>query len=265
MAHEARTRPIAGHLATDEVEEDEGRLIDLDAGLERLWHFLTSMRLALVLFLVLAALALVGTLVVQAPAGVLGDAAAKADWLDQVRPKYGGWTNIMDALGAFNIFNSLVFRLVAAGLVISTLACSVHRIPGLWKTATKPHVGVGESFFEHAPQHEKHAFEAAPAEALEQVTAAFKRHHFRTIVEQDDAIHLYADRFRWAPFAGLVGHLALVVIVVGAMVGATFGFRDSNFVLAEGATAAVPTMAGLTVKLVDFQDSYYTTTGAPSD
>lgn len=264
MAHEARTRPIAGRLPADE-EEDAGRLIDLDHVLESLWRFLTSMRLALVLILALAAFALIGTLVVQAPAGVLGDATAKADWLDQVRPKYGGWTNIMDTLGLFNIFNSLIFRLIAAGLLVSTLACTIHRIPGIWKTATKPHVGVGESFFEHAPQHEKIAFQAEPTEALEQVRTAFKRHHFRTIVEEDGVYHLYADRFRWAPFAGLVGHMALVVIVLGAMVGATFGFRDTNFVLAEGASAAVPTMPGLTVKLIDFQDSYYTTTGAPAD
>ncbi len=264
MAHEARTRPIAGRAPAEEAANGE-RLIDLDRALESLWHFLTSMRLALVLILALAVMALIGTLVVQAPAGVLSDAAAKADWLDQVRPKYGGWTNVMDAVGLFNIFNSLVFRLIAAGLVISTLACTIHRIPGVWRTATKPHVGVGESFFEHAPQHEKFAFEAAPAVALGQVQGAFRRHHFRTIVEDDGVYHLYADRFRWAPFAGLVGHFALVVIVVGAMVGAAFGFRDTNFVLAEGSTAAVPTMPGLTVKLVDFQDSYYTTTGAPSD
>jgi cytochrome c biogenesis protein len=264
MAHEARTSPIPGAARGDE-QTDEGRLIDLDAALESVWRFLTSMRLALVLILALAVLALIGTLVIQAPAGVQGDAAAKADWLDQVRPKYGGWTNVMDALGVFDIFNSLVFRVIAAGLVISTLACSIHRIPGLWKTATKPHVSVGEAFFEHAPQHERVAFEIAPAETLEQVESAFKRHHFRTIVEDDGAYHLYADRFRWAPFAGLIGHLALVVIVVGAMIGATMGFRDSAFVIAEGSTAAVPTMPGLTVKLVDFQDSYYSTTGAPAD
>jgi cytochrome c biogenesis protein len=264
MAHEARTRPLAGPVPTDEPA-NEGRLIDLDAALESVWHFLTSMRLALVLILALAVLGLIGTLVIQAPAGVQGDAASKADWLDQVRPKYGGWTNLMDALGLFNIFNSIVFRVIAAGLVISTLACSIHRIPGLWKTATKPHVSVGEAFFEHAPQHERIAFDGTAAEALDQVQGAFRRHHFRTIIEDDGTYHLYADRFRWAPFAGLIGHLALVVIVVGAMVGATLGFRDSAFVLAEGSSAAVPTMSGLTVKLVDFQDSYYTTTGAPAD
>ncbi|HYM84157.1 MAG TPA: cytochrome c biogenesis protein ResB [Candidatus Dormibacteraeota bacterium] len=264
MAHEARTRPIAGHLQADDAT-DEARLIDLDRWLDALWRFLTSMRLALVLILALAALGVVGALLVQAPAGVQSDAAAKADWLDQVRPKYGGWTNIMDTLGLFNIFNSLIFRVIAAGLVISTLACSIHRIPGMWKTATRPHVGVGEAFFEHAPQREKVATELAPAEALELVKGALGRHHYRTIVKDDGVLHVYADRFRWAPFAGLIGHLSLVVIVLGAMVGATLGFRDSNFVLAEGASAPVPTMAGLQVKLLDFQDSYYTTTGAPAD
>ncbi len=267
MAQDARTRPLAGAVPADrpEPEAEEGAFGAVDAALEKLWHLLTSMRFALVLILVLAVLALVGTLVVQAPAGVLGDSQAKADWLDKVRPKYGGWTSVMEALGLFNIFNSIWFRVVAAGLVVSTLACSLHRIPGMWKTATRPHVGVGRAFFEHAPQHESLHYQAAPAEALEQVREAFRRRHFRTLVEDDGTIHLYADRFRWAPFGGLGAHLALVVIVTGAIIGATFGFRDSNFVLAEGSSAPVPTRAGLTLKLVSFQDSYYADTGAPSD
>lgn len=266
MAHDARTRPLAGPIAGEpEAEVDDGAFVGIDVVLEKLWHLLTSMRFALVLILGLAVLGLIGSLVIQAPAGVLADPTAKADWLDRIRPRYGGWTGIMDTLGVFDIFDSIWFRLIAAGLVISTLACSLHRIPGMWRTATKPHVGVGEAFFEHAPQRESVHLAAAPDTALEHVRATFRKHHYRTLVEDDGAIHLYADRFRWIPFAGLMAHLALVVIVIGAMIGATFGFRDPNFMLAEGSSAAVPTRPGLTVKLEKFQDAYYADTGAPSD
>ena len=41
-----------------------------------------------------------------------------------------------------------------AALTISLIACSIHRIPGMVRTATKPRVDVGPAFFEHAPQHE---------------------------------------------------------------------------------------------------------------
>ena len=186
MAHDARTRPLPGPIAGEpDADVDDGAFVGIDLVLEKLWRLLTSMRFALVLILALAVLGLIGTLVIQAPAGVLADPTAKADWIDQIRPKYGGWTNVMDTLGVFQIFDSIWFRVIAAALVISTTACSLHRIPGMWKTATKPHVGVGEAFFTHAPQRDSVRLDAAPAAALERVAATFRRHHYRTIVEDD--------------------------------------------------------------------------------
>ena len=52
--------------------------------------------------LAIAALGVVGALLIQAPAGIAGDPQAKAEWLDSVRPRFGGWTNILDTLGLFN-------------------------------------------------------------------------------------------------------------------------------------------------------------------
>ncbi len=258
MTQEAGTRPIAGPLAA----EAPGLI---DVGLDRLWRLLTSMRLALVLMLALAALGVVGALVVQMPPGVLADADAKREWLNEIRPKFGGWTGLMDQLQLFTVFTSAWFRGIGAALAISLVACSVHRLPGLWKTVARPHVDVGERFFEHAPQHESIVLRSAPAAALLQVDGVLRARHYRTVTRDDGTIHLYADRNRWAPFASLAGHLSVVVILAGAMVGSAFGFRDGEFMIAEGATAAVPTAPGLEVRLDAFRDTYYAQTGAPSD
>jgi cytochrome c biogenesis protein len=237
----------------------------VDRMLEGLWHFLSSMRFAMVLILALAVLGVVGALVIQAPPGVVADPAAKAEWLDTIRPRFGGWTGPMDSIGLFNVFNSLIFRILIAALTISLIACSVHRLPGMIRTSTKPRVDVGPAFFEHAPQHEAIVVRHTAAETRALIEGVLQGHHYRTLTVEDDAIHLYADRWRWAPFAGLIGHLSLVVILLGAIIGGTFGFRDSNFTIAEGATLPVATEAGLTIRLLDFTDTYDTRTGAPSD
>lgn len=257
MTQEAGTRPIAGPIA-----EAPGLI---DVGLEKLWHLLTSMRLALVLMLALAAFGVVGALVMQMPPGVLADADAKREWLNEIRPKFGGWTGIMDQLQLFTLFTSVWFRAIGAALAISLVACSAHRFPGLWKTVAKPHVDVGEHFFEHAPQHESIVLRTVPATALAQVSGVLRGRHYRTVAQDDGTIHLYADRNRWAPFASIAGHLSVVVILAGAMVGSAFGFRDGEFMIAEGTTAAVPTVPGLEVRLDAFRDTYYAQTGAPSD
>ena len=265
MAHEVGTRPLPPTPAQAGAVAAPTFMDRVDRGLEGLWHLLSSMRFAMILLLALAALGVVGALVIQAPPGMVADPAAYATWLNEVRPKFGGWTNPMDALGLFNIFNSLIFRVLMAALTISLIACSIHRFPGMVRTATQPRVDVGPGFFEHAPQHEAIVVRHTPAETAAIVEGVLRGKRYRTLTTDDGAIHLYADRWRWAPFAGLIGHLSLVVILAGAIVGGTFGFRDSQFTVAEGATLPVATEAGLTIQVLDFTDTYDTRTGQPSD
>ena len=66
-------------------------------------------------------------------------------------------------------------RLVAL-LTASLLACTAHRIPGVVKTSTRPHISVGPRFFEHAPQHERIAVQGDPA-ALTPLVKAYKAPH----------------------------------------------------------------------------------------
>ncbi|HEX2756053.1 MAG TPA: cytochrome c biogenesis protein ResB [Candidatus Limnocylindrales bacterium] len=237
----------------------------LDGILDGLWHGLTSMRFAIALTLIAAALSFVGALVMQAPAGVLADANAKAAWIAQVRPKYGAFTDVFDALQVFNIFNSLWFRLVGGLLVASITACTAHRTPAVWRTATKPTVDVGEAFFEHAPQHEAMVVHRSADEALAAVRTVLGKRRFRTLVHNDGTMHLYADRNRWGPFGSLVGHLAFVVILAGAMIGGALGFQNPDFTIAEGSTLTVPSATGLSIRLDAFRDSYDPATGMPLD
>jgi cytochrome c biogenesis protein len=270
MTHEVRSRPMPPTTgsptnAATAATAQRGVMDRVDQALEWLWHFLTSMRLAVVLILALAALGVAGSLIIQAPAGVLDDPQAKADWLAGVRPRYGGWTGIMDSLQLFQIFNSVVFRILVAALVISLVACSIHRIPGIWRTITKPRLDVGEAFFEHAPQHEAIVVRRTPADTLSVVSDVLRRRRYRTLAADDGTIHVYGDRFRWVLFSGLIAHLALVVILIGVIIGALYGYRDSSFAIAEGSTLPVGAEAGLSLQLIDFTDSYYATTGAPED
>jgi cytochrome c biogenesis protein len=263
MAQNTTTRELAAPSMP--APAAAGRVVNADSALERLWGLLTSMKFALLLILALAALSLVGTLLIQMPAGVADDPQARATWLAGVRPRYGGWTDVMDHLQAFTIFTSVWLRGLGALLAASLVACTVQRIPGTWQTMRRPHVAVGPAFFEHAPQHEAMTFHAAPAEILPAVRGVFSRRHYRTLVEDDGTVHLYFDRNRWAPWAGLVAHVSIVVILAGAMVGSMFGFRDSNFMLAEGATSAIPTKTGATITLNSFEDTYSPVNGAPLD
>ena len=259
--------------ALPRTERDLGD--DLEGGLaispgdlgERLWHFFISMRTGLVLILLLAALGIVGTLLVQAPDGLKSDPQAYAAWLESLRPKYGGWTTVFDTFGFFSIFGSIWFKGLVVLLTTSILACSVNRAPHLWKLAVHPRTNMSASFFDHAPLSATIDATVAPSVAADEIGRAFRGRRFRTIVVDDaetGTTHLYADKNCWGPFGTVFAHLSLVFILVGAMVGGATGFRNSEFAVAVGSTVDVGHGTGLTVEAKSFTDSYYSN-GSPSD
>lgn len=263
-------------VRTQAIPRADRELIDdLDGGLavspadigERLWHFFISMRTGLVLILALALLSLVGTMLIQAPEGLKSDPQAYATWLESLRPKYGGWTGILNALGLFSIFGSVWFKGIMVLLMTSVLACSANRAPHLWKLAVHPRTNMSESFFGHAPLGMSAVGSLEPAAAAATVQSAFRSRHFRTIVSEDaggDTIHLYADRFRWGPFGTVIAHLSLVLILIGALVGSSLGFRNTGLAVSVGSRVDVGNGTGLSVEARNFTDSYYTN-GSPSD
>ena len=232
---------------------------------KRLWHLLISMRTGLALMLALAVLGLLGTLIAQADPAIDRDGPGYAAWLESVRPRYGGWTGLLDGLGAFSIFSSIWFRGIVVLLATSIVACSVNRTPRLWKQAVHPRTDMSDTFFGHASLGASIVAPTAPDAALAQVQAAFRTRHFRTIIARDgDAIHFYADRNRWGPFGTVIAHLSLVFILAGALVGTTWGFRDDAVAVPVGSRVEVGYGTGLSIEAKSFTDSYYLN-GTPSD
>ncbi len=108
---------------------------------------------------------------------------------------------------------------------------------------------MSESFFDHAPlSHGGRPRPATPDAAAAAVRGGLPARHFRTIVRdrRRRRSHLYADHFRWGPFGTVIAHLSLVVILVGALVGATFGFRNDGLAVAVGSTVDIGNGTGLT-------------------
>jgi len=259
------TPAIAGAEREPTDDLDEGLAVSpADLG-ERLWHFFISMRTGLALILALAVLGLIGTLLVQADPALTGDRQAYAAWLESVRPRYGGWTGVLDALGLFSIFSSIWFRGIVVLLAMSVLACSVNRAPHLWKQAVHPRTNMSDTFFAHAALSASIAAPTDPDAAAAEVQAAFRARHFRTIVTQDgDTIHLYADRFRWGPFGTVIAHFSLIFILAGALIGTAWGFRNNGLAVPVGSRVDVGYGTGLSIEAKSFTDSYYTN-GSPSD
>ncbi len=265
---ETTESPAIRRPLSEPADDLEGDLsFSLSAYGDRLWRVFTSMRTALVLILFLTLIAFIGTLLMQVPSVELQrDPQAYATWLDTLRPKYGGWVVVLDKLQLLSIFNSVWLKLVLVLLTTSLLACSVNRFRGLWRTARHPRTKMTPVFYDRAPHSATFEVAMEPAVVVSRIRDAFRSRRYRTVVEEDgDDIHVYADRFRWAPFGTLAAHLSIVFIFGAALLGQAFGFRDSSFAAPIGRRVDVGFGTGLAIEATSFTDTYSTQNGAPID
>lgn len=263
--------PRTSPKSDEPLDDLDGRVsISVTDLLERVWRLFISKRTGLFLILGLGLLTLIGTLLVQAPAGVRGDADAYAAWVKSVHPKYGGWTTVFDTLGLFTVFSSILFKTLLALLSTSIVACSINRFPRLWRKATRPPLSRNESFFFRAPLRASVTTSTKPDEAFESVRKTLRSHHYRVLskpvdeTKPDAARTIYADKYRWAPFGTIASHVGLLVIILGAFLTATTGFKDTQFAVPVGSKMEVGHGTGLSVEAKAFNDSYYLD-GSPKD
>jgi cytochrome c biogenesis protein len=252
MSQDTRTRPpeSGAREPLDGLDgSGDGPSVAVSDVMDRLWRFFISMRTGLWLILALGLLSLAGTLLVQVPAGMGSDAATHASWIASINSKYGGWTPVLDKLGLFAVFSSILFKAITVLLTTSVLACSINRAPRLWKLAFHPRTRMGQTFFTHAPLRASVLVPAGPEEVTDYVREVLKSYGFRTLNNpEDEVMNLYADRFRWGPFGTVVAHLSFVVILLGFFLSATTGFKDTNVTVAVGSTVQIGHGTGLSVK-----------------
>lgn len=232
--------------------------------LAKLYAFFYNKKVGLILILVTGLLTLLGVLARQMPDSARFDPAQRAAWLEQVRPIYGGWTDIVDALGIFHIFSSPIFLTVTALLALSIIACTTHRLPLLYRKAYRPHTHVRSTFYEHAKLATEIRSPKGQADALAAATAALRKSGHRVIADADGET-LYVDRFHWAPFGTAAAHLGYVVVMAGFLVSSFAGFRIDNFDLTVGIPRDVGHGTGLTAEARSFTDTYDDQWGTPID
>ena len=216
----------------------------VDVAIDRIWRFFCSVRAAVYEIVILALLVLIGTLRGSSVPNTLAEAAPA------LRP-------VVDRWYAWDVFHSLPFMAILATLAVAIAICTLNRAPAIWATIAHPTVATTRGFLDTAEHSATLAGPLSPAVAAEELGTALRRQRYRVLVERrGEETHLYADKNRYAKLGTFPFHLALILILVGGIVGARFGFRDTEFVLPDGATRAVEERDGLSVRLNRFQDVY---------
>ena len=97
------------------------------------WDFFCSLKLSISLLILLAVTSIIGTVIPQLP---------------NVPPEYlqslsSGKLFLYKNLGFFNMYHSWWFMLLLYLLTVNLVACSIKRLPRVWKIISEPNLIIG--------------------------------------------------------------------------------------------------------------------------
>jgi len=204
--------------------------------LHNLWRALGSTRLAAILLAAALLASLLASLFPQMPA----DPAAHEPWLAAVALRYGHATRLLSALGLFDAYHAPWFLALLAALLLNILACTLQRLPRLWRALSRPPVVVRPDTFYLGFAHRAEWPVPSLLDGLTAAQEGLARRRYRVHTEHGKEIaYLYADRGRWGQIGTLVSHVAALLLALAVVAHPALGWKESGVTLLPGQVRAI--------------------------
>lgn len=229
----------------------------LAQGFKRVWRFLVRIDVAAVLIAVVLLTAALGSCFPHLAPATAADAGRLAQWEAGLRARYGALAEGLAAAGAFRWFHSPLFLVPLAALAVATLACTLDRWPRVWRRVFRQPVRCSDDVFDAAPHTAGLGAQGDALSLARSVRERLERRDFRVRSESADGlVYLRGDRNPWAPLATLVNHLAVLLLLLGAVLSSGCGWRE-ELTIAPGGTAQVGRGEGLALRNEGFAIARY--------
>jgi cytochrome c biogenesis protein len=192
------------------------------------WRTLRSMRTAIILLLMLAAAAVVGSLIPQAPNSPQRVAAYQVD--------HPFWAKLFQAAGFFDVFGSWWFGLITTLLFVSLVACLIPRSRAMIRAARARPIQARE--LDAFPSFAEHTVAVEPEAAVANAASVLRRKRYR--VELDAAGGaVAAEKGALREIGSLAFHWAFLLLLIAVIVGKGTGYvGHATIVEGEGWTDA---------------------------
>jgi len=182
------------------------------------WRQLRTMRTALILLLLLAAGASLGSLFPQRPI----NPATVQQWIVHNR----GWAPIAERLGLFDVFGSWWFMAIYGLLLVSLVGCILPRWRAFFRTSrARPRTAATLSLQE---QYRAGTVALSPDAALSGAERVLRSKRFR-LVRADGTISGEKGHLREG--GSLLFHTAFLFLLLGMSIGKLFGFTGQVAVI----------------------------------
>jgi len=202
------------------------------------WDLFASVKLAVVIFSLIALTSMVGTVLEQ---------NAEPEKNIQVLIKMFGVGHetahsiygVLDSLGFMDMYHSWWFvgflLLFCANLII----CSFDRLPRILKLVREPIRPLSKEHVEKMSIKRSLVIKGKPSGIKERVSGSIAKIGFKpSESSEEDELQFYAEKGNFTRLGVYITHLSILIILAGAIIGLKFGF-NAVLNLPEGMTTSV--------------------------
>jgi cytochrome c biogenesis protein len=215
--------------------------LSLRSASRKTWQTLSSIKTGVVLIILVVIFSAAGTVILQRP---------MTDPDDMQRAYSPAMLQFLDATGLTDVFHARWFVALMVLVSFSIIAASVQRFPNAWRYFARPYKSPDEGFRRALPTQaqiqipdEEYGLDAAER-ALKHSGLKAER------IVRTDSFSLFSERSRISEMAVYIVHASLLLIFLGGIVDALYGWRgfltlspgttSNQIELKNGATRDLP-------------------------
>ncbi len=218
----------------------------------RLRDGLASLRLAVGLFITIAIVAAVGTVIPQ------GEPAER--YVKEYGEIASWWFR---ALGLTDVYHTRWFAGLLVLLCVNSLTCFFKRFPAIWRSVRHDKISVSLPFLLGLKHHLKLEMEAEAKTVARGIAVTLAESGYQVSMGRSvNEGTLFASKGLMGRIGAHVAHLSIPVILLGGLVGAVLGFKDFGAGV-EGETYYIA-QGDFHLRVDRFWMDYYDTGGVKS-
>jgi cytochrome c biogenesis protein len=207
----------------------------------RIWQTLSAVRTGIILLIIVVIASAAGTFILQRP----------TTDPEQIQRAYSPQMLVwLDRLGLTDVFHAWWFVVLLGLVSLTIVAASVERFPNVWRFFARPYRRP-DSHFRTALPIQKQIPVGDAEQALAAAHRVFQKQGLRPQhAVEDNQVSLFAERNRFSLLAVYIVHASLLLIFLGGIVDAVWGYRGflaltngqqaSQIQLQNGSTRVLP-------------------------
>jgi cytochrome c biogenesis protein len=219
------------------------------------WRFFASIKLALTILIILAAISIIGTLIKQGQ-----------DPSYYVREYGTNLSRLFEVLDIANMYSSWWFSSLLGLFALNLVVCSIERLPRVWHMVTLDNLDVDPQQLEKKSlthRTETGLSLAAAADRVQRIMAGAGWSKSRR-QDRKEAILFFAQKGSWSRLGVYLVHSSILIILIGAITGTFFGLKAYVFLPEGRSTDQVylqknqqPVPLGFEVRCDRYERSFY--------